>query len=150
MAVHALPELGCSQAFCSWPEWRGVREALVPWLWVAARVSSGTLWVSSTSPTFAAASACAVDARAGLAAFQQGFPVSPQETVKICSSSLSSPVPLHPRAIWQVFVSSRPGLTSVLIFSLQCWLLPECPSSTQSPQVREEGELGMACGTSIV
>lgn len=47
--------------------------------------------------------------------------------LKICLTSLSSPLPLHPQATWQVFVSSRPGLTCVLIFSLQCWLLPERP-----------------------
>lgn len=54
VAVHALPGFECSQPDCSWPECRGVCEALEPLvpsegcLWLTARVSSRTLWLSST------------------------------------------------------------------------------------------------------
>lgn len=85
-AVHAVPEFECSHLRL-WPERRGVCEALVPsegCLGIAAGVSTRALWVSSTSSTFPAANPCAVDARAGLATSQQGFPVSAQETVKMC------------------------------------------------------------------
>lgn len=60
-------------------------------LGIAARVSSRTIRVSSTSSTFPAASPCTVDARAGLATFHQGFPVSPQETVNIFFSPAPPP-----------------------------------------------------------